>query len=103
MEATEKQILCRARNWLKFKIMGMHIGQYTYGNYLLQEEKDIINQIFNLRQQLVDNFDKNSKQLGLKVPEYRCWCGKEGKYPVTCEILKSQGVTYTCKKHRDEN
>lgn len=49
------------------------------------------------------NFDKGSKKLGFRIPEHRCWCGKEGKYPATNETWKLFGTTHVCKKHRDEN
>lgn len=72
------------------------MGSYIHitGRESLTEEESIsINAINNLRRELIANFDKCSKELGLKVPEHRCWCGKEGKYNST--ILGK----YVCKKH----
>ena len=89
---TSKQVLAQKRNWLKYRLMGTYI-HITGTEFLTEEERININAINNLRTQLIASFDKCSKELGLKVPEHRCWCGKEGKYNST--ILGK----YVCKKH----
>lgn len=97
MKVSNLQYLARRRNWLKYRLLGTYIQAST--EYITLEESININAVNNLREQLVVNFDKNSKELGLKIPKYRCWCGKEGKYipEYNCDVEK------VCKKHiKDE-
>lgn len=90
--STNKQALAQKRNWLKYRLMGTYI-HITSTEFLTEEERISINAINNLRTQLIANFDKCSKELGLKVPEHKCWCGREGKYNSTIN------GEYVCKKH----
>ena len=57
-----------------------------------------INEINLLRKVLIDSFDENSRNLGLKVPEHRCWFS-----PCKCKAKYRVGNTnlYLCKKHSD--
>lgn len=73
-----KQELARKRNWFKFVLSGLYKPVDT--NIMTKKERGQWEQLINIRNDLLDDFDGNSRYLGLNVPEYRCWCGKEGKY-----------------------
>ena len=98
--ATDKQKLDRDRNWFKFRVVGntscreQHYPSFTFS----EKEKEIMQKIERLREQLIMEFDETSKHMGLTVLP-KCWCGKVGKY-------KSTGVNtdrLLCKEHRDDN
>lgn len=88
---TSKQNLQKNRAWFKFVISGL--PRPIDMNSLTDWEKETWNQIKALSKLLIDEFDNNSKELGLKVPEHKCWCGREGKYNSTIN------GEYVCKKH----
>ena len=89
-----KQDLAIKRNWLKLRITGSFIDN----NCTTLQEKTIINEINLLRKVLIDSFDENSRNLGLKVPVHRCWFS-----PCKCKAKYRVGNTdlYLCKKHSD--
>ena len=87
-----KQDLAIKRNWLKLRVMGSFIDN----NCTTLQEKTIINEINLLRKVLIDSFDENSRNLGLNVPEHRCYFGS-----CRCKAKYRVGNTnlYLCKKH----
>ena len=102
--ATDKQKLARARNWFKFRVMGntscieQHYPSFTFS----KKEKEIMQKIELLREQLIMEFDVTSMEMGLVVLP-RCWCGRVGKYPSTDSAWKLRGITHLCKEHKDDN
>lgn len=70
--------LAQKRNWFKFVLSGLNKPVDT--KIMTGEERDQWRRLMDIRNDLLDDFDRNSRHLGLNVPEYRCWCGKEGKY-----------------------
>ena len=92
--ATSKQSLAQKGNWLKYRLMGSYIS-IPEATFLTEEERISVNAINNLRAQLIAHFDNCSKELGLKVPDHKCWCGREGKYNSTIN------GKYVCKKHQE--
>ena len=102
--ATDKQKLARARNWFKFSILGTtaFVVRYNQAFVYSEKEKEIMQKIERLREQLIMEFDVTSREMGLTVLP-RCWCGKVGKYPTDCQLIRSRNVTHLCKKHKDEN
>ena len=102
--ATDKQKLARGRNWFKFRLMGntscveQHYPSFTFS----EKEKEIMQKIERLREQLIMEFDETSKHMGLTVLP-KCWCGRVGKYPTDCQLIRSRNVTHSCKEHRDGN
>lgn len=89
--ATSKQKLQRDRAYFKYVLTGLPKPIVLAS--LSEEERINWNTIINLISSLVNQFDKNSRELGLNVPEHKCWCGKEGKYN------SSIPGKYVCKKH----
>lgn len=87
--------LAQKRNYFKFVLMGMFkpIDANVLTPYELQKFKELM----EIRKELIESFDVNSKIKGLNVPEHRCWCGKEGKYKTdyTNKLV--------CKKHLNNN
>lgn len=73
-----KQELAQKINYFKFTLLGL--PKPISIESLTNEETAKWLVIKETAKSLVDSFDSNSKLLGLKVPEHRCWCGKEGKY-----------------------
>jgi hypothetical protein len=86
-----KQQLAQKRNYFKYVLTGML--KPVDINCLGPAELSAWNEIQLIKKHVLDQFDWNSKQLGLKVPEHRCWCGKEGKYN------SAKAGKYVCKKH----
>ena len=102
--ATDKQKLSRTRNWFKFRVLGATafvVRRNTEFAYS-EKEKEIMQKIECLREQLIMEFDVTSREMGLTVPP-KCWCGKVGKYSATDAIRKLRNVTHLCKNHRDDN
>jgi hypothetical protein len=91
---TIKQKLASNRNWFKFILMGLIKPLQTY--CLTDEERIKWNQIIQLKNELLESFDSNSINKGLKVTD-KCWCGREGKYPNPCPY--EIPVKLVCKKH----
>jgi len=99
MAHSEKQKLQKTRSWFKFQLTGMLKPVNT--KYLTATEQDLWREIIEKRKTLLDIHDENSRILGLKVPEYRCFICNKGvdeDYKVT-----KDGETYNlCKKHFKE-
>lgn len=91
--------LAQKRNYFKFVLSGMF--KPIDLNSLTEWEKEKWNEILNIRKELINKFDNNSIEMGLNVPQYKCWCGKEGKYKPEYELFGD--VKFVCKKHiKDE-
>lgn len=93
---TQKQKLQKQRSWLKFQLSG--IKWLIEPENLVESELLILNTIKRNISYLLEDFDLNSLTLGLKIPEYKCWCGKEGKYEPIGYPQPSNAVK-VCKKH----
>lgn len=89
--------LAQKRNYFKFVLSGMF--RRIDLEALTPYEKDLWNKILNIRKELIEQFEYSSKFKGLKVPEHRCWCGKEGKYDPEFEIQDYMQFIKVCKKH----
>ena len=102
--ATDKQKLARDRNWFKFRLTGnTSCVEQQYPSFTFSKrEQEIAQEIERLREQLIMEFDETSKHMGLTVLP-KCWCGRVGKYPTDCQLIRSRNVTHSCKEHRDEN
>lgn len=90
-----KQELARKRNWFKYILSGL-VKPVDYA-VLSEEERSLWEEILQCRVEILQGFDAVSKDMGLKIPEYRCWCGKEGKY----DAPSYMHVKKLCKKHRE--
>lgn len=91
-----KQELAQKRNWFKYILSGL-FKPIDYG-VLSEHERSLWEEMLQCRAELLQGFDETSKEMGLKVPEYRCWCGKEGKYDPPDYVSQDIKV---CKKHRE--
>lgn len=89
--------LAQKRNYFKFVLSGMYRQIYTEA--LTEQEQEAWFGILNLREQLIDNFEDNSRAKGLRIPEHRCWCGKEAKYI----WLRGDKEIWVCNKHKKED
>ena len=89
----DKQWLARKRNWFKYILTGM--VKPINASTLTEEELNLWYGLLKIRGKLLDNFDESSREMGLKVPKNRCWCGKEGKYTPEYDYYKG----LVCKKH----
>jgi hypothetical protein len=89
---TEKQKIQKERAWFKYQISGIKflISQESLTR-LEQIQLDIIKRDLAL---LKKGFDENSMQLGLKVPQHKCYCGKEGKYQFLDEWFCSNHIKF---------
>lgn len=75
---TDKQKLARNRNYFKFVLTGIY--KPIKLESLTEWEKITWNQILELRDKLIQEFDTNSRDLGLNIPEHRCfYCYREAK------------------------
>ena len=90
-----KQELARKRNWFKFIITGL--SKPVDLKCLGAAELGAWNEILLIRKSILDQFDWNSKNLGLNVQD-KCWCGKIAKYePIG--YPEHYHITRVCKKH----
>jgi len=92
------QDLQRQRAFFKYVVMGLNKRPML--GCMSKEEYAKWSQIINLHRELIEMHDQVSKEMGLKVPEYRCWCGKEGKYP--SGRIYPDGENWVCKKHLED-
>lgn len=59
----------RIRNWSKARVIGILVGfpsNYAQGVFT-EEESKIMEKMSSLKQLLLDNWEKNSKELGMKI------------------------------------
>jgi len=89
--------LAQKRNYFKFVLVGLFkpIDNDVLTEWELEEWATIL----NIRDELLEKFDENSRELGLKVPEHRCWCGKEAK----SIWLRGDKEIWVCNKHKKED
>ena len=92
---TPKQKLQKDRAWFKFVLIG--IPKPINLESLNEWEQLTWKQIIELRNILIKEFDINSKDLGLNIPEHRCWCGKPAKVQV--DYYNNGKLEWVCKKH----
>lgn len=94
---TEKQRLQKDRAYFKFVLAGLNkpIALRSLTEYEQEEWATIL----NIRDNLLDVFDKTSKELGLNVPEHRCWCGKVAKLQV--DYYTNGNLAWVCNKHKE--
>ena len=88
--------LAQKRNYFKFVLSGMF--RLIDNDVLTEWEQEEWSTIFNIRDELMDKFDENSKLMGLNVPEHKCWCGKPAKYTLD-HVEKGKESKWVCKKH----
>lgn len=87
--------LAQKRNYFKYVLTGM-FRRIDY-DILTEWELEEWATILNIRDELIDKFEANSRLMGLNVSEHKCWCGKAGKYDsVDSRHIIGQKV---CKKH----
>jgi hypothetical protein len=95
---TEKQQLQKDRAYFKFVLVGL--PKPIQKRSLTPTEIKLWDNIMEARLVLLNSIDETSRQLGLKVPENRCYlCGKEGTEAFENGSL---GTIFTCKKHSIE-
>jgi hypothetical protein len=93
-----KQQIAQKRNYFKYVIVG--IPKPIDLECLTGPEKFAWGQILAHRKTLLNEFEQNSRQKGLNVPEHRCWCGKPAKYINYGDPESTENpIYYTCKKH----
>lgn len=90
---SNKRKIAQNRNWFKCTITGIHNS--VNEKYLTVEEQYWWGTILTASIELLNLFDEGSRLFGLKVPENKCWCGKEGKY----EPENGYYSGLVCKKH----
>lgn len=96
---SKKQELARARNFMRFRLTGFVLG--VNPGHVTWEESQLIHDFERARMDLLDNFNKNSRELGLKVPEHRCYyysCRNKAKF----EGELHGEEFHFCKKHYQE-
>jgi hypothetical protein len=91
---TEKQKLAHARNWFKFRLIGMM--PHPVAEILTPKEKVLYKRLVETHKALVDGFNLNSTKLGLKV-QPRCFCGRVGKFPNPYD-----NTLVVCKTHAND-
>ena len=92
---TPKQKLQKDRAWFKFVLAG--IPKPINLESLNEWEQEEWATILNIRDELLDKFDKTSRNLGLNVPEHKCWCGKPAKVQV--DYYGDGKLRWVCNKH----
>lgn len=92
------QDLQRQRAFFKFIIMGLNKRPAL--GCMSSEEYTKWSNILTLRDELIAMHDTISESMGLRIPEHRCWCGKEGKYISNRQY--QDGENWVCKKHLEE-
>jgi len=96
---TNKQKLAQNRNYFKYILSG--IQKPINFDALTEFETEEWATILNIKDELLDKFDNNSKILGLNVPEHRCYfspCRNKVKY--SGELYGEK--VWFCKKHFNE-
>ena len=95
---TPKQKLQQSRSWFKFRLLGAYTP--ISSEFLTSDELANMSLILEARSRILACFDDNSRGLGLKVPEHRCWCGKEGKLQINSMITGD--LIWMCSKHKEQ-
>jgi len=90
---SQLQNLQRQRAFFKFILMGLNKRPML--SCMSAEEYNKWAAILTLRNELLEIHDDASKAKGLRIPEHRCWCGKEAKY-------EREFHGWVCKKHLTE-
>lgn len=94
--STPKQKLAQQRNYFKFVLTGMF--KPIKLESLTEWEKLTWQQILELKNKLIEEFDTNSKDLGLNIPEHRCfYCHREAKRTYYDDFHKKD--VPICNKH----
>lgn len=94
-----KRQLAQKRNYFKYVLSG--IPKPIDFNALSEEEVRLWTLILNTRSILLESFEAQSSILGLRIPEHKCWCGKEAKYTLD-SVVRDESATWVCKKHKEE-
>ena len=95
---TPKQKLQKDRAYFKFVISGL--PKPIQLESLTSHEVHAWKEILRLRDFLLEDFEVGSIELGLNIPEHRCWCGKEAKHYVEYHPeTEFSKMIWTCKKH----
>lgn len=94
---TPKQKLQKDRAYFKYVLTG--IPKPVGLNSLSEYEQEKWATILNIRDNLINTFDKESRLLGLNVPEHRCWCKKPAKMQV--DYYNNGELVWVCNKHRE--
>lgn len=89
-----KQELARHRNWFKYIVSGK--SKPVDLKALTEWEQEKWATLLNIRDELLDKFAENSKNLGLNVKD-RCWCGKIANHIPTNYPMDYRGKV--CKNH----
>lgn len=96
-----KQELARKRNWFKHQMVS-----YVYlvdMNALHPTERILWKKFQEIRKDLLNEFDCNSRLLGLNVPKHKCFYPDCRNKVIAEEISPIFGTSYVCKKHYGEN
>ncbi len=91
--------LAQKRNYFKYVLTG--IPKPIDLNVLSEYEQEQWATILNIKDNLLASFDQISKEKGLRIPEHKCWCGKEAKYTLD-SVVRDESATWVCKKHKEE-
>lgn len=83
------------RNWFKARVINI-VTTGLDTDILTTSEIDILNKIKQLKEQLIVNWDGNTKKFPNNIKKYKCWCGR--KTNVDRKINGEQ----VCKKHYGE-
>jgi hypothetical protein len=97
---TPKQKLQKDRAYFKYVLSG--IPKPIKEESLTQEEQILWQSLLLKRNSLLTNFENNSRELGLRVPEHRCWCGKAAKIEVLgVDYYENGSKDWVCNKHKN--
>lgn len=96
-----KSQISKMRNWSKLRIMGFAGFNLTV---FTNKELIILRQMFDLRDELLDGWDNESKKLGFKVPKHRCrWCNKAATHQIVLDdSTMTSNDNWFCSKHKKE-
>ena len=92
---TPKQKLQRDRAYFKFVLSG--IPKPIKLESLSEIEQLVWKEMLSARKALLDMHDECSIELGLNIPEHRCWCGKPAKVQV--DYYGAGELQWVCNKH----
>ena len=92
---TPKQKLQRDRAYFKFVLSG--ISKPIKLESLSEIEQLVWKEILSARKALLDMHDKCSIELGLNIPDHKCYCGKPAKVQVDYDDTGE--LQWVCNKH----